>query len=60
RPDGRLVVSFEASGLEEVGAFARSWGTSVRVLAPDELARQVAEEARGVAEAYEEDRSKNT
>lgn len=55
RPDGRLVVSFEASGLEEVGAFARSWGTGVRVLEPEELACQVAEEARAVTEMYPND-----
>jgi predicted DNA-binding transcriptional regulator YafY len=32
----------------------------VRVLAPEALAEQVADEARAVAEAYEEDRPKNT
>ena len=53
RPDGRLVVSFEASGLEEVGAFVRSWGAGVQVLAPDELARRVAAEACAVAEMYD-------
>ena len=55
RPDGRLVVSFEASGLEEVGAFARSWGTGVRVLEPEALAEQVADEARAVARRYQDE-----
>jgi predicted DNA-binding transcriptional regulator YafY len=53
RPDGRVVVSFEASSLKEVGAFVRSWGTGVQVLAPDELACRVAEEARAVARRYQ-------
>jgi predicted DNA-binding transcriptional regulator YafY len=53
RPDGRAVVSFEASSLKEVAAFVRSWGTGVRVLAPQTLARQMAADARAVAQRYQ-------
>lgn len=52
-PDGALVISFETDGLDEVGAFVRSWGPRVEVLAPAALARQVAADARRVAEAYD-------
>jgi predicted DNA-binding transcriptional regulator YafY len=55
RSDGRVVVSFEASGLKEAGAFARSWGTGVRVLEPVALAKQVADEARAVVCRYQDE-----
>jgi predicted DNA-binding transcriptional regulator YafY len=54
QPDGRLVVSFEVAGLEDMAAWVRSWGTDVTVLAPDELAEQIADEARRVVARYEE------
>lgn len=51
--DDRAVVSYEVAGLEEIAAFVRSWGTSVRVLDPPALADRIAEEARAVAVRYE-------
>lgn len=53
RPDGRLVVSFEVAGLKDMAAWVRSWGTDITVLAPDELAEHVVEEARRVVAQYE-------
>ena len=50
--DGRAVASFEVAGLEEIAAFVRSWGASVKVLGPPELAERIAEEARAVADRY--------
>jgi len=53
RADGSVVVSFEVAGLEDMAAWVRSWGASVVVLDPPELAEQVAAEARRVLERYE-------
>ena len=55
RSDGRAVVSYEVMGLEEIASFVRSWGTNVKVLRPPELADRIAEEARAVANRYEDD-----
>lgn len=52
---GQAVVSYEVAGLEEISAFVRSWGTSVKVLHPPTLAERVAKEARQVAARYESD-----
>ena len=54
REDGRLVVSFEVEGLEDITSWAQSWGLSVKVLDPPELAERIAEEARRVAVRYED------
>ena len=54
RADGRLVVSFEVAGLEDMASWVRSWGPSVTVLDPPELAERIAEEARQVAVRYED------
>ena len=54
RADGRLVVSFEVAGLEDMASWVRSWGPSVTVLDPPELAERIAEEARRVAVRYDD------
>lgn len=54
RADGRLVVSFEVEGLEDMTSWVQSWGPSVTVLDPPELAERIAEEARRVAVRYDE------
>ena len=54
REDGRIVVTYDVSGLEEIASFVRSWGTSVKVLHPPELAGRIAEEAQAVAARYED------
>lgn len=51
--EGGLVVSFEVAPTVEVEAFVRSFGSAVRVLAPEGLARRVAVSLREAAEQYE-------
>ncbi len=53
RADGRLVVSYEVVGLDEITAFVRSWGPGVTVLDPPELVERVAADARTVAARYD-------
>lgn len=52
RPDGRLVVSFEVAGLEDIAAWIKSWGTEVTVLDPPELVDRIHKNARALAERY--------
>ena len=51
--DGRIVVSYEVAGLEEIRSFIQSWGVGVTVLDPPELVRCITEEASVLAERYE-------
>ena len=44
--DGSVELSFPAVGLYEVFRWVMGWGHSVKVLAPDELRKQVADEVR--------------
>lgn len=55
REDGRLVVSYEVAGLDEVASFVQSWGVGVTVLDPPQLAERIAAEAETVAARYETD-----
>lgn len=50
--DGRLVVSFEVEGLDDVAAWVLSWGPKVRVLGPAALAARVAEAHQVAAALY--------
>jgi predicted DNA-binding transcriptional regulator YafY len=52
RDDGRLVVSFEVEGLEDMTSWVQSWGTSVKVVGPPPLVKRIAAEARQVAARY--------
>lgn len=52
RADGRLVVRFEVSGLEEMRSFAGGWGAGVTVLEPPELAAMMRHEAEEVVRMY--------
>lgn len=54
RADGRLVVSFEVSGLDAVRAWVLSWGGKVRVVAPESLVSAVREAHRRGLDRYEE------
>jgi len=54
RADGAVIVSFEVAGLDDMASWVRSWGASVTVLDPPELAERIVEEARGVLACYEE------
>lgn len=50
--DGRIVVSFDVSGLDEVRSFVQSWGTGLTVLAPPDLVDRVKNEASALATRY--------
>lgn len=52
RDEGRIEVSFEVQGLDEVRSFAQSWGVGVTVVAPDELVEMMREQAREIARKY--------
>lgn len=51
--DGRIEVSFEVEGLDEVRSFAQSWGVGVTVLAPDELVALMRTQALELARRYD-------
>ncbi|WP_022835063.1 helix-turn-helix transcriptional regulator [Salisaeta longa] len=53
RPDGRVEVSYEVAGLDEIATFVRSWGPKVEVLKPAALRDKIRDEARAVAAQYE-------
>ena len=51
--DGSATLEMELGGLEEIERWVLSWGTHVRVLAPTELTRKIAEQARMIAGMYD-------
>ncbi|MBC7323875.1 MAG: WYL domain-containing protein [Moorella sp. (in: Bacteria)] len=51
-PDGRLVLKMHLSGLQEVKRWVLGFGGRAKVLAPPELRREVAREAKEMAELY--------
>ena len=51
--DGRLVVSYELEGFEEMRSFCQGWGTGITVLDPSKLRERLLQEAKVVAERYE-------
>lgn len=52
REDGRIVVSYEVEGLEELRSFSQSWGVGVTVLEPAELRNIMREQAQEILERY--------
>jgi predicted DNA-binding transcriptional regulator YafY len=54
RDDGSVVVSFEVAGLDDMASWVRSWGASVTVLHPPDLAEQIAADARRVLARYDD------
>lgn len=50
--DGRLVVSYELEGFEEMRSFCQGWGTGVTVLDPPELRERLFQEAQVIADRY--------
>jgi len=52
RPDGRLVVSYELEGFEEMRSFCQGWGTGITVLAPEILRERLRQEAEILTERY--------
>ncbi len=56
-PDGRLVVSFELEGFEEMRSFCQGWGVGITVLDPPELQKRLREEAMAIAARYAEEQN---
>lgn len=52
REDGRIVVSYEVAGLKSIASWVRSWGPSVTVLDPPELADRIRKDMRALADRY--------
>lgn len=53
RPDGRLVVSYELEGLDEMRSFCQGWGTGITVLAPAELRERLRQDAEELTRRYQ-------
>ncbi len=43
-PDGRIEVSYEVLGLDEIRAFIQGWGSYLKVLEPEELVGMIRED----------------
>ncbi len=52
RPDGRLVVSYELEGFEEMRSFCQGWGIGVTVLEPEALRERLGSEALELVRRY--------
>ena len=57
RPDGRLVVSFELEGLEEMRSFCQSWGTGITVLSPAVLRERLLNDAQMLISRYSDEKN---
>lgn len=55
-PDGGLILRFGAGGLGEVKRWIMRYGSHAEFLEPEELRREVAEEARLMMEVYQTDK----
>ncbi|WP_229374772.1 helix-turn-helix transcriptional regulator [Fibrella rubiginis] len=53
RPDGRLVVSYELEGFEEMRSFCQGWGVGITVLEPETLRQRLREEAEALVKRYQ-------
>jgi predicted DNA-binding transcriptional regulator YafY len=53
RPDGRLVVSYELEGFEEMRSFCQGWGVGITVLEPDTLRERLRQEAKELVRRYD-------
>ena len=52
KKDASAVLELELGSLEEIERWVLSWGSHVRVLAPEELRERVRREAAAVAQSY--------
>ena len=52
RPDGRVVVSYELEGFEEMRSFCQGWGVGITVLEPASLRERLLQEAEELARRY--------
>ena len=59
QPDGSLIFSVEVAGIEEIKWWVLKWGAGATVLAPAELCRAVAEEAKTMLDNYQEPSKNN-
>lgn len=50
--DGRLVVSYELEGFEEMRSFCQAWGVGITVLAPTSLRERLHQEAQTLIDRY--------
>ena len=50
--DGRLVVSYELEGFEEMRSFCQGWGVGITVVDPPELRERLYQEAKTLVERY--------
>lgn len=50
--DGGIDLTMEVGGTTELKGWILGWGASAEVLAPEELRREVAEEAHKMASKY--------
>ncbi|MGB3585281.1 MAG: WYL domain-containing protein [Tunicatimonas sp.] len=57
RQDGRLVVTLQMEGWEEIRSFVQGWGVGVTVLDPPELRKRLYQEAQELANRYQTDAS---
>lgn len=55
RPDGRVVVSYELEGFEEMRSFCQGWGVGITVLEPEALRQRLRAEALALAERYKDE-----
>ena len=53
RPDGRLVVSLQLEGFEEIRSFCQGWGVGITVLDPPELRERLHREVQELAKRYQ-------
>jgi proteasome accessory factor B len=51
--DGSITLEVELGGLEEIERWILSWGKHARVVAPQELATRIRDEANAILEQYE-------
>ena len=51
--EGSIVLKLELGGLQEIERWVLSWGKHARVLAPQELASRIRDEASAIAKLYE-------
>ena len=51
-PDGALLVRFRAGGVQEMCWHLFTWGTTMTVVAPDDLRRTLADMAAAAADHY--------
>lgn len=52
REDGRIVVSYDVVGLDEVRSFVQGWGTGLTVVEPKELVEMIKQDIEVLCQRY--------